>query len=137
MQKFSQIYHQYCKLVEESVREKLGRPITETEQYSVRNIGSLLLLEAFERDLVNARSLEETVVLLTQQAQISQETLARTREGLIKQMAVLLRRSLSAEEERTLRTIQMIEDALLIHEKLIETARDRREAEFRSMIDKI
>ncbi len=135
--KFSEVYHLYCEIVEESIREKLGRPLTEIEHYGIWNTGSLLLLELFERDLISARSIEEVVMLLARQAQTSQEALEKVLENLIERIAGVLQRSLSYEEKQKLHAIQMVEEAMRVVERLNEIFIDQREFAFQNVLDNL
>ncbi|HEU5381383.1 MAG TPA: hypothetical protein VFV38_38660 [Ktedonobacteraceae bacterium] len=130
MKKFSEAYHLYCEIVEASLQERLGRPLSERERLSIRNTGSLLLLEAFERDLINAPSVEAIVTLLLQHVQTAKEALERILGKLVKQVAGLLLRPLSSEEEQKLRTIHTVEEAMRLLEKLNEVSTDQRENTF-------
>lgn len=135
--KFSEVYHLYCESIEILVQERLTRPLTKIERASIWNIGSLLLLEAFERQFVAAQPIEEVLTLLKQQGQASAKALEHALDGLVAQVSGLLQRSLSYEEEQKLRTIQMVEEAMRFAEELIEVPAHQRVPAFKRMIDRV
>lgn len=133
--RFSEAYHLYCEAVEESLKERLGRPLTEAERLSIWNIGSLLLLESFDRALASASSTEDIMALLRQQAHPSKASLERVLESLTGQVTGLLSRSLSYKEERKLHSIRMVEEAMHIIECLQEVSPDQRELAFQDVLN--
>ncbi len=79
--KFSEVYYLYCETIEKSTQEKLGRPLTEAEQYSIWNAGSLLMLEALERDIARSQSIEEVITLLARPTTCARCTAFRHRHS--------------------------------------------------------
>ncbi|HEY7413798.1 MAG TPA: hypothetical protein VH593_01285 [Ktedonobacteraceae bacterium] len=88
--RFSEMYCQFCQAVEASIQEKLGRPLTQREQSSIWNTGSLLLLEAYERAVFAAQSPEEATLLLSQQAALAEDGLQRAKEQMLHKLKELL-----------------------------------------------
>lgn len=132
--KFSEVYHLSCESVEGLLQGRLGRPLTKVEQSSIWNTGSLHLLETFERDIMNAQSIEEVLALLKQQEQVSAKALEHALDSLVERIVDLIHRSLVNEEEQKLRSIQVVEEAMKFAETLIEAPVDQREVVFQDMI---
>ncbi len=53
---YDAVFRRYCAFLEEDLREKLGRPLFEQERQHLWDIGSMMLLEAWERDVEAART---------------------------------------------------------------------------------
>jgi Na+/phosphate symporter len=131
---FSEMYHKYCESVESSIAEKVQRPLTEEEKRGIWNVGSLLLLESFERAILATPSPKDASYLLSRQISLSEERLKQTREQLIEKVTNLLQRSLSQQENNNLRAIVMVEDALRMIEQITDIPSDKREAVFQQAI---
>ena len=63
-----ELYRQYCELIERTVNERLGRPLTQREKSAIWRAGSLMMLEVVDRALDAAGSADELATVLEETA---------------------------------------------------------------------
>ena len=123
----SDLYRQYCEAIEAEAIKKMNRPLSEMERLSLRNAGSLLMLEQYAMQIDFAETDTQLAEALSDIAPVSAERLQITLDSLVDFVGTSLRRELSSEEVARLRELTTVEEAMQLSEQLAETSPSKRE----------
>jgi hypothetical protein len=122
------------QLVEVRACRKLGRSLTTRERSSLRDAGSLHMLEPVERFVERAQRSEEIAMML---ARLADSFEARRREAgalLADQLAGLLQRSLTDQERQMISLVPTVGGAIRIGDEIAQTLPEMREAFFKEVL---
>jgi len=116
--KYSEIFEEYASALKDDIEQKLSRKLTRQEKNGLRNTGTLLMLEAFDREIYYAQNHETVENALIDCVQSFQQRYEDVQKELFNKLEQLLKREITPKEKEKLTMLQNVNEIGSILEKL-------------------